>query len=124
METRFDALDGARYLRSLGLDRGVVNLVAHHSCAVIEAQERGSTIDLTEFPVESCDLVNALIFCDMTVSPDGERIGVEARIAQVLDRYGELSVVGRFMRRAAPELRAGSGSVQERLACAATVTLG
>jgi putative nucleotidyltransferase with HDIG domain len=33
VETGFHAVDGARYLRSLGLDPLVVNLVAHHSCA-------------------------------------------------------------------------------------------
>jgi putative nucleotidyltransferase with HDIG domain len=35
-ETGFHALDGARYLRSLGVDDQVVNLVAHHSCAALE----------------------------------------------------------------------------------------
>jgi putative nucleotidyltransferase with HDIG domain len=118
VETGFHALDGARYLRSLGLDPRVVNLVAHHSCAVIEAEERGLTAGLAEFPPESSELVDALIFCDMTVSPDGDRIDVEARIAEVLERYGERSVVGRFMLRAAPELRAASGRMQARLACA------
>ena len=118
-ETGFHALDGARYLRSVGVDPRVVSLVAHHSCALIEADERGLAVALAEFPIESCDLVDTLIFCDMTVSPDGERVGVEARIAEVLDRYGERSVVGRFMRRAAPALRAATWRVQERLACVA-----
>jgi hypothetical protein len=68
---------------------------------VIEAEERGLTAGLAEFPPESSELVDALIFCDMTVSADGDRIDVEARIAEVLERYGERSVVGRFMLRAA-----------------------
>jgi predicted hydrolase (HD superfamily) len=85
-ETGFHALDGARYLRSVGVDPRVVNLVAHHSCALIEAEERGLAVALAEFPIDLCHLADALIFCDLTVSPDGERVGVDARIAEVLDR--------------------------------------
>ena len=35
------ALDGARWLRSRGLDERIVRLVANHSCALLEAAERG-----------------------------------------------------------------------------------
>jgi len=117
-ETGFHALDGARYLRSIGMDRRVVSLVAHHSCAIIEAEERGLALELARFPVERADLVDALIYCDMTVSPDGEPVTVETRIAEVLARYGDQSLVGRFMRRAAPALRGATGRVQDRLAVA------
>jgi hypothetical protein len=34
-------LDGARYLRRIGVDEQVVSLVAYHSCARIEAEVRG-----------------------------------------------------------------------------------
>jgi predicted hydrolase (HD superfamily) len=37
VESGFHPLDGARYLRRQGVDAQIVNLVAHHSCAYIEA---------------------------------------------------------------------------------------
>lgn len=40
VETGFHPLDGARFLRRLGFDGQVVNLVAYHSCAQIEADVR------------------------------------------------------------------------------------
>src|SRR5215469_17191912 len=40
-ETGFHPLDGARYLRRRAVDSPIVSLVAHHSCAYIEADVRG-----------------------------------------------------------------------------------
>lgn len=37
----FHALDGAVFLRARGVDEEVVSLVAHHSCAHLEAGLRG-----------------------------------------------------------------------------------
>ena len=65
VESGFHALDGARYLRSIGMDSRVVSLVAHHSCAMVEAEERGLAAELAVFPVERENLVDALIFCDV-----------------------------------------------------------
>jgi hypothetical protein len=53
-------------------------------------------------------LADALIHCDMTTTPDGEVTTVDARLAEIMDRYGLDSIVGRFIVRAAPELRAAS----------------
>ena len=54
-ETGFHPLDGARYLRDVALaDPVLCSLVAHHSCAVIEAEERGLADELRrEFPAAS-----------------------------------------------------------------------
>lgn len=38
--TGFHPLDGALYLRGVGVPDRLVNLVAHHSCAVLEAELR------------------------------------------------------------------------------------
>lgn len=41
-KTGFHPLDGARYLRDVaGADERVIRLVAHHSCAWMEAEARG-----------------------------------------------------------------------------------
>jgi HD superfamily phosphodiesterase len=52
--TGFHPLDGARYLHDVhGADPVLCRLVANHSCAVIEAEERGLDRELSaEFPVQ------------------------------------------------------------------------
>jgi hypothetical protein len=116
VKSGFHALDGATYLLSIGADRRLVSLVAHHSCASVEAEERGLAQELGAFVVERQDLVDALIYCDMTVSPEGQPVSVDVRIAEVRDRYGAASLVGRFIRRAEPDLRNASSRVEARLA--------
>lgn len=71
--TGFHPLDGARFLRDQeSFDERVVRLVAHHSCALLEAEERGLRDELAgEFAMEQPALVDALIFCDMTTTPYG-----------------------------------------------------
>src|SRR5664280_3268255 len=50
--TDFHALDGARFLRNEGWDARVCVLVAHHSCARFEAEERGIESALEAWPCE------------------------------------------------------------------------
>ena len=114
--TGFHPLDGARYLKSIGVDDRVVGLVAHHSCARVEAAERGLGPDLAEFELGPAQLTEFLIFCDMTTSPDGVTVSVDERLAEILDRYGPYSVVGRSITSAEPELRAATYRVARRLA--------
>jgi hypothetical protein len=68
--TGFHALDGARYLRSVGYDERVTNLVAHHSCAAVEAGLRDLSGALADFDQDGL-VADCLIFCDMTTRPDG-----------------------------------------------------
>jgi hypothetical protein len=105
VRTGFHPLDGALYLKALGVDRQVVSLVAHHTCADVEAELRGLGDELRAFPEGSIDLGERLIFCDMTTSPDGHVVGVQQRLAEIVDRYGEASMVGRFVAAAGPQLR-------------------
>ncbi|WP_101258366.1 HD domain-containing protein [Streptomyces barkulensis] len=117
--TGFHPLDGARFLRDEhGADERLVRLVANHSFALLEAEERGMRDVLeAEFPLlEDQLLVDALVYCDMTTTPDGERTTAEERVAEIRGRYGDDSVVGRFIRRAAPEIFAAVGRVEEALA--------
>ena len=76
--TGLHGLDGARYLRDVQhADPMLCRLVAHHSYAVIEAEERGLADVLTrEFAPPPQPLADALTFCDMTTSPDGEQVQV------------------------------------------------
>ena len=74
--TGLHGLDGARYLRDVQhADPMLCRLVAHHSCAVIEAEERGlADVLRREFDPPPQPLADALTFCDMTTSPDGEQV--------------------------------------------------
>ena len=123
LETGFHALDGARYLRSLGVHDLVVNLVAHHSCAAVEAHERKLDKALGEFSVGPPALTDGLTFCDMTISPDGLPVSVDERIGEILTRYGTDSMVGQFIARAEPELRAAVRRVALHLRHAGLETL-
>src|ERR1700758_3289744 len=72
--TDFHPLDGARYLRdSQHADALLCRLAAHHSCAIIEAGERGlADVLAREFEPVPDVLSSALTCCDITTSPDGE----------------------------------------------------
>lgn len=118
--TGFHPLDGARFLRDQeGADERVTRLVAHHSCALLEAEERGLRQELeTEFALERPELVDALILSDMTTTPDGGPTTSTARVAEIVQRYGPDTVVGRFIQRAAPEIHAAVARVDRRMAAA------
>ncbi|TCR22914.1 HD domain-containing protein [Streptomyces sp. BK205] len=116
--TGFHPLDGARHLRTLpGVGERVVRLVANHSFAVLEAEERGlQEILAAEFPqLDEEFLVDALVYCDMTTTPDGSPTTSYARVEEILGRYGADSVVGRFIRRAAPAIHESVARVQGRV---------
>lgn len=110
------ALDGARHLRERGVDRRIVKLVAHHSCAVVEAEERGLASELlAEFPAETSVLTDALWYCDMMTGPAGERVTLEERLDEIRNRYGPGHVVARSAERAKSELVAAVCRTEARL---------
>ncbi len=119
--TGLHQLDGARYLRDTERASGVLcRLVAHHSCAVNEAAERGLARQLAaEFKPARRDLADALTYCDMTTSPDGQRMPVVRRLAEIRARYGPDHLVSRAITRSAPELTSAVARVTSRQACSA-----
>ncbi|MCC8335227.1 HD domain-containing protein [Streptomyces sp. R1] len=117
--TGFHPLDGARFLRDgHGADERLTRLVANHSLALLEADERGLAEELArEFPLLGDPLlVDALVYCDMTTTPDGDRTTARERVAEIVGRYGADSVVGRFIRRAAPEIFSSVERIEAALA--------
>lgn len=116
--TGFHPLDGARFLRDQAqADERVIRLVAHHSCALLEAEERGLRQELEgEFELERPDLVDALLYCDMTTTPDGTQTTSAERLDEIVQRYGPDTIVGRFIQRAAPEIHAATKRVEGHLA--------
>ncbi|MFF0471495.1 HD domain-containing protein [Micromonospora zamorensis] len=116
-DTGFHALDGARWLLHHGFPSRLAGLVANHSCASYEAQERGLAEDLAvEFPLEESPTSDALWFADMTTGPDGQDLSVEERLAEIRMRYGPDDIVTRFWRNAEHPLLVVVERVRLRLA--------
>lgn len=116
--TGFHPLDGARYLRDVQhADPMLCRLVAHHSCAVIEGEERGlAGVLRAEFEPAPEHLASALTYCDMTTSPDGERVTVTDRLHEIQSRYGPGHMVSRSLGRATPMILDAVASTQMRTA--------
>jgi putative nucleotidyltransferase with HDIG domain len=114
--TGLHALDGARYLRDAQhADAMLCRLVAHHSYAIVEADERGLADVLgLEFEPAPDALSTVLAYCDMTTSPDGELVPVERRLAEIHHRYGPGHLVSRSIRRATPMILRAVEQVQGR----------
>ena len=116
--TGLHQLDGARYLRDAQhADALLCRLVAHHSCAIIEAGERGlAGILSSEFDSAPDVLASVLTCCDMTTSPDGEPVPVDRRLAEIHDRYGPGHLVSRSIQRATPMILRAVEQVRQRAA--------
>jgi HD domain len=116
IDTGFHPLDGARYLAGTGAPARVVNLVARHSNAILEAEFRGIGRRVAEFPDEGGVVRDALWYCDLTTSPDGEPVGAAERIAEIKERYGPGDIVTGFITEGASELLAAVERTERRVA--------
>lgn len=112
----------ARFLRdSHSAGWRLIRLVGNHSFALLEAEERGLRPLLEmEFPLpEDQVLMDALVYCDMATTPDGEPTSSRQRVAEIVGRYGnDNSLVGRFIRRAAAGIHVAGARTEERVAAA------
>lgn len=114
--TGLHQLDGARYLTEAGYPERLCSLVAHHSAAMFEAEERGLLAALNEWPREETAVSDALWTADMTTGPRGERVDYPARLIEIFERYDPDSPVARAMRRAQPLIEAAISRTEARLA--------
>lgn len=85
--TGMHAIDGANYLELQGLDAAVVALVAHHTGAWAEAEERGLTQELLAFQLPDEDLLDALTLADLVRGPRGRPYTVRQRLDEIQMRY-------------------------------------
>ena len=111
----FHPLDGAAFLRSEGFPDIVSSLVAFHSGASEEANERGLKESLSRFAPPPNDLLDILTYADITTGPTGEAVTVESRIAEILDRYPASDPVYRAVSRSAPGLKAVVRRIDDQL---------
>lgn len=114
-QTGAHPMDGARYLTEQGYPERLCALVAHHSAATCEAEERGLADDLVVWPREESAVADALWMADMTTGPRGETLEYPDRLAEILSRHDAESVVGRAMRRAEPLVRAAIERTRRRM---------
>ncbi|MEU1281113.1 HD domain-containing protein [Streptomyces sp. NPDC005805] len=115
-DTGFHPIDGARYLESLGAPARLVCLVAHHSGAVYEAEQRGLTAELDVYEREDSPVLDALIYADMTTGPAGQSFDFDRRVDEILERYAPGSEVHNAISKARPYLGA---AVERTRACLA-----
>ncbi|WP_090053904.1 HD domain-containing protein [Lentzea fradiae] len=113
--TGMHALDGARFLQQIEITDRVCALVAHHSCAYLEAELRGLSAELGVWSDEQSVLRDALWWADMTTTPDGGVTTVHDRIAEIRERYGPKDLVSFFIKQASRELIAAVERTEERL---------
>lgn len=118
VKTGMHQLDGARYLRDIeAADPCLCALVAHHSCASIEAKLRGLHGELeAEFQPVGGLLEDALTYCDMSTTPDGQLTDVTDRLNEILDRYGDGTIVFDTMTEATPLIFASTARIAAHIA--------
>lgn len=112
----FHQLDGARFLAAEGFPTRLCALVAHHSAATFEADERGLLDQLAAWPLEDGPVADALWMADMTTSPTGELVDYPDRLAEILSRYASDSVVARAMSNARPTIEGAIRRTEQRIA--------
>ncbi|WP_245663024.1 HD domain-containing protein [Nocardia inohanensis] len=110
--TGFHPLDGARFLAAIGAYERICGLVAHHSCACVEARNRNLMIDWAD---ERTALRDALWWADMTTTPTGGITDVSSRIEEVLQRYGPDHVVARSVLESRSELLAAAERTEQMI---------
>lgn len=113
--TGFHPIDGANFARDAGLPELVVSLIAYHSGAAVEADERGLSAELRRIAPPPGDVLDVLTFADMTTSPDGDSVSATERVGEILSRYKEDDPVFAAVSRSGPDLLAAVDRVRERL---------
>lgn len=106
--TGFHALDGARALVDYDAPSEVVGLVAHHTGACYEAEERGLVEEWRRLPVAEPDSLDILTMIDLAVGPSGDAVLERHRVAEILRRYGDEDPVFQAVSRSRQELIASS----------------
>jgi putative nucleotidyltransferase with HDIG domain len=117
--TGLHQLDGARHLRSIGAPERLSRLVAHHSCARFEAEERSLWSTLSgEFAAEESPVADALAFCDLVTDGAGEFVDIDRRLADIRARYAPDDLVVRALARSEACMREAVRRTEERLVAA------
>ena len=87
VHTGMHAIDGALFLDRAGAPPGIVSLVAFHTGAEFEAEERGLVDALAQFDRPKQDDLDLLILADLLSGAAGERVSLPERFDGIFGRY-------------------------------------
>ncbi|WAL69340.1 HD domain-containing protein [Amycolatopsis cynarae] len=118
-ETGMHQLDGAAFLLRQGIPRRICALVAHHAGASAVADLIGLSGRLAGYADEHTAVRDALWYCDMTTSPDGEPVSFTKRMAELRARRGPDDPVVRALAANEKERAAAVRRTEKLLAAAA-----
>ena len=114
-DTGMHAIDGARALMRFGAPVDVVSLVAHHTGAIYEAEERALAEELCGLPVPDAADLDALTLLDLVVGPAGDLTSPEERLDEILSRYRVEDPVHRAVTRSSSGLLESAARARTRL---------
>jgi putative nucleotidyltransferase with HDIG domain len=114
----FHSLDGASYLRDIGAPDALVALVARHTGAEFEADERGLSGELSQMPAADPDDLEVLTLVDLVVGPEGDLTTPADRIREIGSRYAVEDPVYRAVARSSAELLVAAARARARLGLA------
>ena len=115
VRTRFHPLDGAVFLQEISAPATVVALVAHHTGAEYEAEQRGLSSALAALPKPDPTELESLLLLDLVIGPDGSPTTPSARLHEVLERYPTDDPVHRAVAASTSTLLAGAERARRRL---------
>jgi putative nucleotidyltransferase with HDIG domain len=113
--TGMHAVDGAAFLDRAGAPNAVVSLVAFHTGAEFEADERGLVDALAQFDRPDQKELDLLILADLVSSPTGERVTVRDRLDEILNRYEPQHPVHRAVTRSRSYLQECAARASSRV---------
>ena len=99
LDTGMHAIDGALFLDRDDAPPELVSLVAFHTGAEFEAEERGLMHRLVDFDRPSQDDLDLVILADMVSGADGQRVSVRQRLDDIFGRYESQHPVHRAVTR-------------------------
>ena len=104
LHTGMHAIDGALFLDRAGAPPEIVSLVAFHTGAEFEAEERGLVDALIQFDRPAQDDLDLLILADLLSGSAGERVILPERFDGIFARYEPQHPVHRAVTRSRPYL--------------------
>lgn len=104
VQTGMHAIDGALFLDRAGAPPEIVSLVAFHTGAEFEAEERGLVDALTQFDRPEQEDLDLLILADLLSDSAGERVSLPERFDGIFGRYEPQDPVYRAVTRSRPYL--------------------
>lgn len=99
IDTGMHAVDGAAFLDRAGAPSEIVSLVAFHTGAEYEAEERALVDQLMQFDRPPQEDLDVLILADLSSGPAGERVTVAERLDEITRRYESQHPVHRAIMR-------------------------